>query len=79
MANKFTVTINATITTEDEQDALYAKVLAAVKGVGTNCMVQQMNINQWVDQYNSKPQVFNEDGTPYVEPTTDTTETSQTA
>lgn len=72
MANKYTVTINATITSGDEQDAVYAKALAAIKAVGSNCLVQQMNLNQWVDQYNSKAQVFNEDGTPYVAPSTET-------
>lgn len=69
MANKFTVTINATITTEDEASAMMDKVLAAIKSVGTNCLVQQFNSNQWVDQVNSKAQVFNADGTEYVEVT----------
>lgn len=74
MANKYTVTINATITSEDEQDAVYTKVLTAVKAVGSNCLVQQMNMNQWVDQYQSKPQVFNADGTPYIDPTSETSQ-----
>ncbi len=76
MANKYTVTIEGTITSDEEQDAVYAKILAAVKTVGSNCLVQHITMNQWVDQYNSKAQVFNEDGTPYIAPETAETQTA---
>ena len=69
MANKFTITINATITTDKEAAGLLADVYATVGTLGTNCIIQQVNSNQWVDQTNSKAQVFNADGTPRIEET----------
>lgn len=79
MANKFTITVNATVTSQEEQDKVYSQVYAAMQAIGTKTLINQMNINQWVDDVNSKPQVFNDDGTPYVESETITEDTSATA
>ena len=68
MAIKYTVTINTTITTEKSQSELIAAIESAMNGVGTSILTQGININAWVDQVNSRTQVFNDDGTPYEEP-----------
>ena len=64
MANKFTITANFTVTAEKEASAIMADVYAALATLGTNCLVQQTNCNQWVDHVNSLPQTFSTDGKP---------------
>ena len=77
MAYKYTVTINATITTTKAYDAVVSEMTEAVKGLGTATLTTNVQVNQWVDQTTMQPQVFNDDGTPYVEPTTVTEVTEE--
>ena len=67
MANKFTITVNFTVTAEKEASAVMADVYSTLATLGTNCLIQQTNCNQWVDQVNSVPQVFSTDGKPIAE------------
>lgn len=67
MANKYTITVNVTVTSQEEQDKIYSKIYTTLQTIGSKTLINQVNINQWVDAVNSKPQVFNDDGTPYIE------------
>ncbi len=68
MAYKYTITINATITTTKDYDAVVSDMTEAVKGLGTATLTTNVQANQWVDQTTMEAQIFNDDGTPYVEP-----------
>ena len=71
MATKYTIAINTTITTDKTRAEVIAAIDAALAGIGTSVLTQGININAWVDQINSRPQVFNDDGTPFEEPQTE--------
>jgi hypothetical protein len=71
MAYKYTISLNATVTTTEAYDALISAMTQAVATLGTATLVNNVQANQWVNQSTMKPQVFNDDGTPYVEPTSD--------
>lgn len=64
MANKYTVSANFTVTSSKSAPELLNDVYTALQTLGSNCLINQMNYNQWVDNVNSAPQVFNDDGTP---------------
>lgn len=68
MAYKYTITINATVTTTKAYDALIAEMTEAVKSLGTSTLTTNVQANQWVDQMTMQPQIFNDDGTEYVAP-----------
>lgn len=68
MAYKYTITINATITTTKDYDAVISDMTEAVKGFGTSTLTTNVQANQWVDQMTMQPQIFNDDGTQYIEP-----------
>lgn len=71
MANKFTISANFTVTSTKRADEVIADVYAALQSLGSNCIVQQTNCNQWVDQVTSTAQTFNDDGTPVVQESAD--------
>lgn len=68
MAYKYTITINATVTTTKAYDALIAEMTEAVKSLGTSTLTTNVQANQWVNQTTMQPQIFNDDGTEYVAP-----------
>lgn len=67
MASKYTISVSATVTTDVTQSDLVTAIREAFAAIGTSTIVQGVSINQWIDPVNSKAQVFNDDGTPYVQ------------
>ena len=70
MAYKYTISLNATVTTTKTYDQLIQLMTQAVSTLGTATLTNNVQANQWVDQTSMQPQIFNDDGTVYVEPTT---------
>lgn len=68
MAYKYTISLNATVTTTKTYDQLIQLMTQAVATLGTATLTNNVQANQWVDQTSMQPQIFNDDGTPYVEP-----------
>ena len=68
MAYKYTISLNATVTTTKTYDQLIQLMTQAVATLGTATLTNNVQANQWVDQTSMQPQQFNDDGTPYVEP-----------
>ena len=68
MAYKYTISLNATVTTTKTYDQLIQLMTQAVATLGTATLTNNVQANQWVDQQTMQPQQFNDDGTPYVEP-----------
>ena len=68
MAYKYTISLNATVTTTKTYDQLNQLMSQAVATLGTATLTNNVQANQWVDQTSMQPQIFNDDGTPYVEP-----------
>lgn len=68
MAYKYTVSLNATVTTTKSYDQLIQLMTEAVTTLGTATLTNNVQANQWVDQQTMQPQKFNDDGTLYVEP-----------
>lgn len=78
MAYKYTISLNATVTTTKTYDQLIQLMTQAVTTLGTATLTNNVQANQWVDQQTMQPQQFNDDGTVYVEPTTVTEVTEET-
>lgn len=83
MAYKYTISLNATVTTTKAYDQLIQLMTQAVTTLGTATLTNNVQANQWVDQTTMQPQIFNDDGTPYIEPAetvevTDVPDTSTT-
>lgn len=78
MAYKYTISLNATVTTTKTYDQLIQLMTQAVATLGTATLTNNVQANQWVDQTSMQPQQFNDDGTVYVEPTTVTEVTEET-
>lgn len=83
MAYKYTISLNATVTTTKTYDQLIQLMTQAVATLGTATLTNNVQANQWVDQTSMQPQIFNDDGTVYVEPAeivevTDVPDTSTT-
>ena len=68
MAYKYTISLNATVTTTKTYDQLIQLMTQAVATLGTATLTNNVQANQWVDQMSMQPQIFNDDGTPHVEP-----------
>jgi hypothetical protein len=68
MAYKYTISLNATVTTTKTYDQLIQLMTQAVTTLGTATLTNNVQANQWVDQQTMQPQQFNDDGTVYVEP-----------
>lgn len=79
MAYKYTISLNATVTTTKTYDQLIQLMTQAVTTLGTATLTNNVQANQWVDQQTMQPQQFNDDGTVYVAPTTVTEVTEETA
>ena len=67
MAYKYTISLNATVTTTKTYDQLIQLMTQAVVTLGTATLTNNVQANQWVDQTSMQPQIFNDDGTVYVE------------
>jgi len=78
MAYKYTISLNATVTTTTTYDQLIQLMTQAVATLGTATLTNNVQANQWVDQASMQPQIFNDDGTVYVAPTTVTEVTEET-
>ena len=68
MAYKYTISLNATVTTTKTYDQLIQLMTQAVATLGTATLTNNVQANQWVDQMSMQPQIFNDDGTLHVEP-----------
>ena len=78
MAYKYTISLNATVTTTKSYSQLIQAMGDVVATLGTSTLLNNVQANQWVDQMTMQPQIFNDDGTPYVAPTTVTEVTEET-
>lgn len=68
MAYKYTISLNATVTTTKSYSQLIQAMGEVVATLGTSTLLNNVQANQWVDQMTMQPQIFNDDGTVYVEP-----------
>ena len=66
MSSEYTITANFIVTSEKDAANVISDVYKSLLMIGSNCLIQQVNCNQWVDQTNSTAQVFNDDGTPKI-------------
>ncbi len=78
MAYKYTISLNATVTTTKSYSQLIQAMGEVVATLGTSTLLNNVQANQWVDQMTMQPQIFNDDGTPYVEPAEVTEVTEET-
>ena len=78
MAYKYTISLNATVTTTKSYSQLIQAMGEVVATLGTSTLLNNVQANQWVDQMTMQPQIFNNDGTQHVEPAEVTEVTEET-
>lgn len=78
MAYKYTISLNATVTTTKSYSQLIQAMGEVVATLGTSTLLNNVQANQWVDQMTMQPQIFNNDGMPHVEPAEVTEVTEET-